>query len=198
MNFNFRNDIILENDRVLIRPMEAADKEHLMPVLIDPTLSKYSVEMINGEEGVFHYIDKCLGDRKNKIRYPFTFFDKKANAYAGTSCFGDITNAHKRVEIGWTKLAKPFQGTGLNAHCKFLLFQYAFDTLAFNRVALKAHSKNIQSRKAMAKIGATYEGTLRNHFMLYDGTLRDTVYYSVLSEEWAGVKIGLLKLMTQD
>jgi N-acetyltransferase len=192
MFFNFENNIILEDDRVLIRPMQEEDKVNLMKVLIDPALSKYSLELINGEDGVINYIDQCLEDRKNKIRYPFTFFDKKIKAYAGTSCFGNVNNTHKRLEIGWTKLAQPFQGTGLNAHCKFLLLQYAFDTLNFNRVELKAHAENMQSRKAMEKIGASYEGTLRNHFIMYDGTLRNTVYYSILSEEWIGVKDRLL------
>ena len=194
MNFNFNKDIILEDDRVLIRPMEEADKQHLMEILLDPQLSKYSLRMISDEKDVLGYIDNCLSDRQHSIRYPFTFFDKKANAFAGTCCFGNIEIAHKRLEIGWTKLGKAFQGSGLNAHCKFLLFQYAFETLQLNRVELKSHAENIQSRKAMEKVGARYEGKLRNHFVMYDGSLRNTVYYSVLKEEWLEVKALITNL----
>lgn len=195
MDFNFDHDIVLEDERVLIRPMEEVDKGHLMELLLDPDLSTYASFKINNAKDALAYIDFCLKDRKNSQRYPFTFYDKNNKAYAGTSCFGNIANPHKRLEIGWTKIGKAFQGTGLNAHCKKLMLQYAFETLRCNRVELKAHSENIQSRKAMEKIGAKYEGLLRNHIIMPDGSLRNTVYYSVLFEEWSIVKAILNDLI---
>lgn len=195
MNFDFTKDIILEDERVRIRPMETSDRTHLKELLLDPDLSLYSLQQVHGPAGVDQYIDQCLSDRSQGIRYPFTFFDKKSNAYAGTSCFGQVSNAHKRLEVGWTKIAKPFQGTGLNTHCKYLMFQYAFETLVANRVELKTHAENITSRKAMEKVGATYEGLLRHHMIMENGSLRNTVYFSILKAEWPSVKKRLEKLM---
>lgn len=195
MDFNFQEEIILEDERVLIRPMRNEDKEHLMELLLVPDLSTYSSLKIKRAKDTLLYIDQCLDDYRAKIRYPFTFYDKKNKIYAGTSCFGNISNQHKRIEIGWTKIAKPLQGTGLNAHCKFLMLRYAFEHLLFNRVELKSHSENIRSRKAMEKIGAKYEGMLRHHMIMPDGTIRDTVYYSILLEEWSTVKALLKSLM---
>ncbi len=195
MDFNFQEEIILEDERVLIRPMRNEDKEHLMELLLVPDLSTYSSLQIKRAKDTLLYIDQCLEDYRAKVRYPFTFYDKKNKIYAGTSCFGNISNQHKRLEIGWTKVAKPLQGTGLNTHCKFLLLQYAFEYLRFNRVELKSHSENIRSRKAMEKIGAKYEGMLRHHMIMPDGTIRDTVYYSILLEEWSTVKALLKSLM---
>jgi len=197
MDLDFNRDIILENERVLIRPMKQDDKAFFRDFLLDQTLTKYSIKLVTNESEAIAYFDTCLSDREKGLRYPFIFFDKKTNQYAGTSCFGNIVNAHKRLEIGWTKLGKAFQGTGLNAHCKFLFLKFAFETLKFNRVELKAHSKNIRSRKAMEKIGAQFEGTLRNHFITYDGSLRDSVYYSFIKEEWEVVKMKLQDLMLE-
>lgn len=195
MDLDFKRDIILENERVLIRPMEEGDKAFFKNFLLDQVLTKYSIAMVTNEAEALAYVDACLEDRKKEHRYPFIFFDKKTNNYAGTSCFGNVVNPHKRLEIGWTKLGKAFRGAGLNAHCKFLFLKFAFETLDFNRVELKAHSENIRSRKAMEKIGAQFEGTLRSHFITYDGSLRDSVYYSFIKEEWPEVKIKLQKLM---
>ncbi len=188
MNFDFNKSIILENERVLIRPMEAADKGFFSDFLLDSSLNKYSSMEINNSQDAIQYIEDCLVDRKNGVRYPFIFFDKKSKTYAGTSCYGNVSNSNKRLEIGWTKIGKHFQGTGLNAHCKKLMLEYAFESLNYNRVELKAHAGNIASRKAMEKIGATFEGLLRNHSIMPNGSLRDTVYYSILKEEWPSIK----------
>lgn len=197
MNFDFQKDILLEDERVLIRPMQNSDKEYLMELLLDPALSTYSSFQVKSARDALTYVDQCIQDRLSGIRYPFVFYDKKNNTYAGTSCFGNISNPHQRLEIGWTKITRVQQGTGLNTHCKYLMLQYAFEKLQCIRVEFKSHSENIRSRKAMEKIGAKFEGMLRHHIIMPDKKLRDTVYYSILTEEWTIVKALLKDLMRE-
>lgn len=193
----FEQEIILEDERVLIRPMVESDKEHMIDWMSDPSLSTYSSMTINSARDVLPYVDQCLLDRRIKKRYPFVFFDKPSGKYAGTSCFGNVVPAHQRLEIGWTKIAREFQGTGLNTHCKFLMLQYAFEQLVWNRVEFKTHEDNIRSRRAMEKIGAKYEGLLRYHMIMPNGTIRNTVYYSILRDEWREVQAMLKSLMSE-
>lgn len=197
MDFDFTQDIVLEDERVLIRPMVETDKPFFMEFLLDPNLNRYSSMQVRHAREALLYVDNCLEDRKKEARYPFIFYDKLKNSYAGTSCFGNVSNPNKRIEIGWTKIGAAFQGTGLNVHCKYLMIQYAFEGLGFNRVELKSHSENIQSRKAMEKIGATFEGLLRQHMIMPNGRLRDTVYYSFLLPEWRETKALLKSLMAE-
>jgi len=197
MDFDFKQKIILEDERVLIRPMVEEDKSFFIEFLLDPALNRYSSMQINNARDALKYVDLCLKDRQQQVRYPFVFFDKRTETYAGTSCFGNISNPNKRIEIGWTKIDAAFQGTGLNVHCKHLMLKYAFETLQFNRVELKSHANNIQSRKAMEKIGAKFEGLLRHHIIMPDGSLRNTVYYSFLSPEWREIEALLKRLMVR-
>ena len=128
----------------------------------------------------------CIRDRH--IRYPFLIFDKQQQQYAGSTSFGNISNPNARIEIGWTWIGTNFQRTGLNRANKFLMLQYAFETLGFERVELKTDGRNLQSRTAMEKIGATPEGILRSHTVMSDGYRRDTHYYSILKSEWHKIK----------
>ena len=109
------------------------------------------------------------------------------------SSFGAISEHDKRVEIGWTWIIPPFQGSGLNYRVKYLMLQFIFEELQYHRVELKADARNKASRKAMEKLGATYEGNLRSHSLMYDGNYRDTVYYSILENEWPEIKQALEK-----
>ena len=120
-------------------------------------------------------------------------FDKVKNVYAGCTSFANISNKDKRAEIGWTWIGKDFQKTGLNRHCKFLLLRYMFEHLGFERVEFRTDERNIQSRTAMEKMGAKYEGALRSHTLMNDGFRRTTVYYSILKEEWNKLRTGFLK-----
>lgn len=95
------------------------------------------------------------------------------------------------MEIGHTWYARDSWGGTVNPSCKYLLFSYAFDTLKFNRVELKCDARNTRSRAAILKLGALEEGTLRKHMVTYDGFIRDTVYFSVVAEEWPRVRAGL-------
>ena len=115
-------------------------------------------------------------------------------AVGGTTLF-DYSEAHRRVEIGYTWLAKSAWRTPVNTECKFLLLRHAFETLGCNRVQLKTDSRNERSQAAIARLGAVREGVLRAHMVMPDGWLRDSVMFSITAPEWPAVKTRLEQLM---
>jgi N-acetyltransferase len=194
MDFNFSDQIMLEDERVLLRPLLTADKNNLLHVATQtPTLVQYSPFYIHTEEYLEEYIVNALKDKAILFRYPLIIFDKLSNAYAGSTGFANVSNKDKRLEIGWTWIGQEFQKTGLNRHCKYLLLSYIFDTLEFERAEFRTDERNIASRTAMEKMGAVCEASLRSHTVMNDGFRRTTVYYSILKEEWQQLKPGFLK-----
>lgn len=129
--------------------------------------------------------------------YTFCIIDKQTGNPVGTTSFLDIQPASKSLEIGRTWLAKHLHGTGFNIECKYLLLKHCFETLELVRVFFKTDSNNVRSQKAMEKIGAKYEGTLRNHMIRDDGSFRHSAYYSIIAEEWPDVKILLENLLSK-
>jgi RimJ/RimL family protein N-acetyltransferase len=117
--------------------------------------------------------------------------DRASGRAIGSTRFGDIEPDHGRVEIGWTWIAPAFQRTAVNTEAKLLQLTYAFETLGAGRVALKTDGRNERSQAAIARLGAVREGVLRRHTRLPDGFVRDTVYYSILADEWPAVKARL-------
>ena len=114
-------------------------------------------------------------------------------AIAGCSRLADLDLHHRRGEIGWTWFARRYRGAGLNPRVKLLQMEHAFETLGLHRVAFKTHGCNLRSQAAILKLGATYEGTFRRHMLQPDGSSRDTVWYSILDQEWPRVKTRLLE-----
>jgi len=189
MDFPFEQEIILENDRSLIRPLQADDLENLLPAATaNKDLVQYSPTPIYTKELLHHYIETALEERKNKLRYPFVLFDKKANAYGGSSSYMNISCKDKRLEIGNTWIGPGFQKTGFNRNNKFLMFSFVFEQLKYERLELKTDERNQQSRIAIEKIGGQFEGIFRSHMVMNDGFRRNTVYYSILRSEWQEVK----------
>ena len=109
----------------------------------------------------------------------------------GTTTLGDLDLTNERAHLGWTAYAPAVWGTGVNAECKLLLLGHAFEDCGFGRVKIQTDAVNERSQAAIAKLGATREGVLRRHIRRADGTFRDTVVFSVLREEWPGVRDGL-------
>jgi N-acetyltransferase len=188
MYFNLQKEIILENDRVLLRSMQPADLENLIEVgSQDPKLVQYSPYQIHNRQGLAQFIHQAQKDRFiGKSRYAFIVFDKLKNQYAGSTSFLNISNHNSCLEIGATWIGKDFQRTGLNRNCKHLLLSYAFDQLQAERVEFKTDERNEQSRTAILQLGAKFEGILRSNTLMLDGFRRSTVYYSILKEEWIG------------
>jgi N-acetyltransferase len=117
--------------------------------------------------------------------------DRASGQAVGSTRFGDIEPDHGRVEIGWTWIAPSHQRTAINTEAKLLQLRYAFDDLGATRVALKTDGRNLRSQAAIERLGAMREGVLRRHTRMPDGFLRDTVYYSILADEWPGVRARL-------
>ena len=186
---NFQSDIVLENERVRLEPLGLQHLPELLPIAQQhPKLLQYSPSPFGSEDGLMQNIELAIKGRENRERYAFAIWDKQFNRYLGSTSFGSISPKDERLEIGWTWLDVAAQGTGLNKHCKFLLLRYAFEQLHYKRVEFKTDSRNLQSRRALEKIGAQYEGELRSHTVLLDGFRRTTAYYSILAEEWPEVK----------
>lgn len=182
----FPQDIILEDETVLLRPLQATDIDNLLDIsLNEPETWEYSLVRANGKENLENYIQLALKARENKTEFPFVVFDKKSEKYAGSTRFYDISMAFKTVQLGYTWYGKEFRGTGLNKHCKYLLLQFAFETLGMERVEFRADNKNLRSIAAMKAIGCKVEGVLRSHMpTLGSDVRRDSIVLSILKDEW--------------
>ncbi len=193
--FDFSSNIILENKRVLLRPLANTDVDNLLYFsLNEPTIWKYSLIQANGEKNLENYIAIALKARRDEKEYPFVVFDKLKNKYAGCTRYYDIQLNNQSLQLGFTWYGSEFQGTGLNKHCKFLLLEYAFEKMGMERVEFRADNANARSIAAMKSIGCKVEGVLRSHGLKPDGTRRDSIILSILRDEWEnGAKENLLK-----
>jgi RimJ/RimL family protein N-acetyltransferase len=195
LNFDPKAEYILEDERVLLRPLKEADLEFLLPfALSEPDTWKYSYLSAKGEDGMRKYIKDALDGTAAGKEYPFIVYDKQAAQYAGSTRFYDIQPALQTVQLGYTWYGEKFRGTGLNKHCKFLLLQFAFENLDALRVEFRADARNEKSIAAMKSIGCIPEGILRSNMPLQDGGRRDSIVLSILKDEWEGrVKENLKK-----
>jgi RimJ/RimL family protein N-acetyltransferase len=182
------SNIVLENERVALRRLTEADVANLLTFAMDePELWRFSLMSAEGEDGMKTYIDKAINDYDEGSSFPFIVYDKKTMQYAGSTRFYDIQPSQKSLQLGYTWYGKAFQGTGLNKNCKYLLLQYAFESLDFDRVEFRADASNVRSISAMKSIGCTVEGILRSHVFKHDGLRRDSIILSMLKEEWHSI-----------
>ena len=195
IELNFQEGIILENERVILRPLSADDFDLLLPYSTnEPTLWQYSLTPADGPKNLKKYIDSALEKRKKNDSYPFIVFDKLTKRFAGSTRFYDYQKTHNSVQLGYTWYGSEFWGSGLNQNCKKLLLSYAFDTLGIHRVEFRADNNNKRSIAAMKKLGCTEEGILRSNCADATGGRRDSIVLSILREEWdEGIKSNLNK-----
>jgi RimJ/RimL family protein N-acetyltransferase len=185
--FNPEAEYILEDERVLLRPLIASDFDLLLPYAInEPDTWKYSAVNPAGEEGMRAYVDGALKARAEGKEYAFIVYDKQTNEYAGCTRFYDIQPQYQSLQLGYTWYGEKFRGTGLNRHCKFLLLQFAFEELGMIRVEFRADANNARSIAAMKALGCQVDGILRSVMPLADGTRRNTIVLSILKDEWEG------------
>jgi RimJ/RimL family protein N-acetyltransferase len=182
LNFEPNASYVLENERVLLRPLLESDYELLLPyALNEPDTWKYSYLSARGEDGMRRYIKDALDNKAAGKEYAFIVYDKQTQSY--------IQQTWQTVQLGYTWYGEKFRGSGLNKHCKFLLLQLAFETLDAVRVEFRADARNERSIAAMKSIGCIPEGILRNNMPLQEGGRRDSILLSILKEEWiSGVK----------
>lgn len=183
----FQLQPVLENNRVLLRPIEESDFGNLLPFsLHEPEIWKYGLVTAAGEENLKHYIATAVKNLNEQKEYPFIVFDKQANRFAGSTRFYDIQHAFRTTQLGYTWYGKDFQRTGLNRHCKLLLLTFAFEEWGLERVEFRADANNAKSVAAMKAIGCVEEGILRNHMPTASGGRRDSIILSILKTEWLG------------
>lgn len=191
----FKDNIILENDAVLLRPLQADDLQYLQHfVLQEPEIWKFSLIQVASVSQLENYILQAVDNRNQEKEYPFIVFDKKTQTYAGSTRFYDIQIPYQYLQLGYTWYGKAYQGTALNKNCKLLLLEYAFEQLGMERVEFRADNRNERSKRAMQSIGCVVEGVIRNHLPTIEGGRRDSIILSILKQEWEnGVKANLLK-----
>ena len=185
----------LENANVLLKPMDRRDVAGIFAAAYYPEIWSYLPISVESEEDVEKYVASALLAKQQEKEFPFVIIDPKTSAIIGSTKFMDIDAKHKRLEIGFTWLTPSYWRTAVNTNCKYLLLQYAFETLGLQRVQIKTDHENLRSQKAIERIGAIKEGVLRNHMIRKDGTIRHTVMYSITKEEWPDIKARLEALL---
>ncbi|HEY9535345.1 MAG TPA: GNAT family protein [Mucilaginibacter sp.] len=194
LNFDKDQDYTLEDDVILLKPLQKEDYTHLLPIsLNEPETWDHSSKSAAGEAALEAYINEALAQHAAGKEYPFIVFDKTTNRYAGSTRFYDIQIKNGTLQLGYTWYGKDFRGTGLNKHCKFLLLQLAFETIGAERVEFRADNRNERSIAAMKSIGCTVEGVIRSYMPLREGGRRDAIILSILKDEWYGTVKESLK-----
>lgn len=182
----------LENEYILLRPVEASDRESLRAIAMEPRIWRYFVVRVETDADFDAFFDSALADTEAGRRIAFHITDKREDCAAGSMSFCNMAESDGRLEIGWSWLGADFQGKGVNRWAKFLMLEHAFERMGAERVEFKTDSLNTQARHGLRNIGATEEGILRSFNPMPDGRRRDAVYYSVLRTEWPYVREQLL------
>jgi len=181
--------IVLEGRFVRLEPLDERHRDDLLAAAAeDPATWRYMSSDLSVGPGAW---PAYLEDAKRPEYVAWATVERSTGAAIGSTRFGDIALDHDRVEIGWTWIAPSRQRSAVNTEAKLLQLTYAFDTLGAGRVALKTDLRNERSQRAIERLGAVREGVLRRHFRLPDGHVRDTVYYSILANEWPAVRARL-------
>lgn len=182
----------LENNRVKLTLLDLSNYKNLESIAKEKDLIYYSPSDISTPEKLREYVSIAVDGYYHKTTIPFIIFDKEKQTYAGSTRFGLIDKKNKVLHIGWTWIGKDFQGTGLNSNMKYLMLQYAFEILNFEKIEFRIDERNNKSRKAVEKLGATFEGILRKNVIMKDGYRRNTCCYGIMQEEWTLIKSKLI------
>lgn len=179
----------LETNIALLRPVGENDYDSFLQLAReDPAMWEYFSLNLADEVQLTRWMEMAFADKNANTRRPFTIIDKRTNAIAGSSSLGNISFYDKRVEIGWSWLGPAFRSTGLNRHAKYAMMKYAFESLGFERVEFKTDVLNQRARQGLKNVGGIEEGILRSHMTMWNNRRRTSIYYSVLKEEWPGLK----------
>jgi N-acetyltransferase len=181
----------LSGPTVRLEPLSAGHHAALCEVGLDPAIWRWTTVLIETPQQMLAYLEDALRQRDAGTALPFATVERASGRVVGTTRFGNIDPANRRVEIGWTFVAPAWQRTRINTEAKYLMLRHAFEVLGAIRVEFKTDALNERSRRAILRIGATEEGTLRRHMIARGGRYRDTVYFSILDSEWPAVKAAL-------
>ncbi len=189
----------LEGSCVRMEPLSLERHwDGLLAIGLEPSLWRWTLAECRDADGLRRYLDEAIREMAEGRALPFATIDVASGRVAGCTRFGNIEARHRRVEIGWTWVGREYQRSHVNTEAKYLMLRHGFEQLDCVRVEFKANALNEPSRRAMERIGATYEGMLRKHMVRENGEWRDTVYYSILDREWPAVKSRLESMMRRD
>jgi RimJ/RimL family protein N-acetyltransferase len=180
--------ITLEGQHVRLEPLKAHHVEPLLKAASDPRIWQFTSNVISTAADMQKYVETALDWQNAGTAVPFVTMERGSHRVVGSTRFANIDRDHRRAEIGWTWLNPDYWRTAINTEAKYLMLRHAFEQWQCIRVELKTAAKNARSRAAILRIGAKEEGTLRHHMIQPDGSYRDSVYFSVLDEEWPAVK----------
>jgi N-acetyltransferase len=183
--------VVLEGRHVRLEPLSVSHLDDLALVAFDEEIWRWTTERALSREELRAWIDRALAARDTGTAMPFATVALPHGKAIGGTRFATFSEADRRVEIGWTWIGRDWQRTAVNTEAKYLMLQHAFEVLGCIRVELRTDVANERSRAAIRRIGAKEEGILRKHAVTASGRVRDTVYYSILDEEWPAVKAAL-------
>jgi len=188
--------VTLTGRHVRVEPMTEAHVPGLAAIGCDDRIWALMLYgLIRSEADMRVWVRDILERQAEGTDLPFVVVHLASGRIAGATRYLEMRPEHKALEIGGTWYGLDFQRTAVNTECKYLLLKYAFETLGCVRVQFKADSRNVRSLRAIERLGATREGVLRNHYIMPDGAHRDSVYYSVLDQEWPTVRQKLESLL---
>jgi N-acetyltransferase len=180
--------VTLESSRVRLEPLSPAHRDALASAVTDGRLWELWFTTVPQPDQMAAYIDTALAGQGDGHMLPWAVRELDGGTIVGSTRYHDIVAEIDRVEIGYTWYAKQWQRTHVNTSCKLLLFQHAFETLGCKVVGLRTDNFNFASQRAIAALGAKKDGVLRHHQRRRDGSVRDSVMFSVLAQEWPDVK----------
>jgi N-acetyltransferase len=189
--------VILADQRVRLEPLSINHLDGLLKAAADGELWNLRYTSVPEPSDTAGYIERALKHQAEGHRLPFAVIDLPSGEVIGTTSYHDIVPAIDRVEIGWTWYAKRTQRSHVNTCAKFLLLSHAFDTLGAKVVGWRTDNFNHASQRAIERLGAKRDGVIRHHHPRRDGTVRDTVMYSLLAGEWPEVKAHLQWQLTR-
>src|SRR5207248_2117979 len=185
--------VVLDGRFVRLEPLTMGHVPALAEVGLDPELWRWTTGHLATAEDMRKYVETALEAQARGTVVPFATVEKASRRVVGSTRFGNIEARDRRVEIGWTWVARPWQRTVVNTEAKYMMLRHAFEAWGCLRVELKTDVLNVRSREAIERIGAKQEGIFRKHMIAETGRVRDTVYFSIIDSEWPGVKRRLEK-----
>ena len=187
-------NLTLETHRALLRPLSIEDySEFLQLAKEDHDMWAYFSLNLADEKQLQKWFEIAFNDRGANTRRPFTIIDKQSGLICGSSSLGNISFYDLRAEIGWSWLGPGSRSTGLNKHAKYAMMKYAFETLGFERIEFKTDVQNARARQGLKNVGGIEEGILRSHMKMWNNRRRTSIFYSVLKDEWPGLKETIFK-----
>jgi RimJ/RimL family protein N-acetyltransferase len=189
--------VTLTGRRVRMEPLDEHHLDQLAKVAFDDAIWRWTIAQPIDDARLRAWFDQARSNAETGTEVPFATIDLASDQAIGSSRYMTITPEHRRLEIGWTWVGTAFQRTGANREAKLLQLTHAFEALGAERVEFKTHARNVASRTALLGIGATFEGVLRHHTIMPDGSNRDSAFYGVIAPEWPAVKARLEGLLAR-